>query len=80
LNGEECYGKIFFFEGKNIGIRAKIAQNQNNNKFIKNWSLSNFNELPLIQRITIINQVNRIIKAFRHYLERQLVRKIISLI
>ena len=44
-------------------------------KFINNWSIYNFNELPLIQRITIIHQANRIIKAFRNYISRKNVRK-----
>ena len=45
-----------------------------NNNFIQNWSIERFNSLPLIQRITIINQTNRIIQAFRNYLKTKGVR------
>ena len=45
-----------------------------NNNFTKNWSLDKFNSLPLIQRITMINQANRIIQAFRNYTKAKAVR------
>ena len=45
-----------------------------NNNFIQNWSIERFNSLPLIQRITIINQTNRIIQVFRNYLKTKGVR------
>ena len=54
----------------------KIIQNQyQNTEYQRNWSISSFNELPLIQRITIIHQVNKIIKAFRYYTSRKNVSK-----
>ena len=59
--------------------RKEIIQNQYNpNKYIKNWSIMNFNQLPLIQRITIIHQVNRIIKAFRNYKAKKSVSKLLK--
>ena len=62
-------------EGNNIinGKTNNKIQNYNNT-FIQNWSLQKFNTLPLIQRITIINQTNRIIQAFRNYLKTKGVR------
>ena len=48
-----------------------------NNNFIKNWTLEKFNSLPLIQRITMINQANRIIQAYRNYIKTRRVRAII---
>ena len=54
----------------------KIIQNQyQNTEYQRNWSISSFNELPLIQRIIIIHQVNKIIRAFRNYLSKKSVRK-----
>ena len=52
-----------------------IQTQSQEDKFINNWSIYNFNELPLIQRITIIHQVNKIIKAFRYYASRKNVSK-----
>ena len=63
---------------RNIIKGTEIIQTQiRNEKFIKNWSLSNFNDLSLIQRITIVHNVNKIIKAFRNYISKKDVRKII---
>lgn len=45
----------------------KIIDNNN----LADWDLEKFNSLPLIHRITIYNQVNRIIKAFRYYMKRK---------
>ena len=65
----------------NIIKRQDIIQCQyNDNKFIKNWSIRNFNDLSLIQRITIIHQVNRIIKAFRTHNTKKSVRNNLKII
>ena len=47
---------------------------QYNNNFVKNWSIEDFNSLPLIQRITMVNQANKIIQAYRNYLKMKVVR------
>lgn len=39
--------------------------------YVREWNLEQFNGLPLIQRITIINQTNKIINAFRNHLQRR---------
>ncbi len=48
---------------KNQKFNNKIQYNS----FVRNWSLTKFNSLPLVQRITMINQANRIIQAYRNY-------------
>ena len=59
---------------RNVHENNIIQKPYNNDEFQKNWSIASFNKLPLIQRIIIIHQVNRIIRAFRYYLSKKSVR------
>jgi hypothetical protein len=45
----------------------KINHNGNNNDFYLNF----YNKLPLIEKITIKNKINKIISAYRIYSKRK---------
>ena len=60
----------------NIKNGNKNVQIQYCHNFIQNWTLEKFNSLPLIQRITMINQANKIIQAYSNYIKSKGVSKI----